>query len=325
MTYQIPRPISLGKLLTTDWPEEIFIEGGLLSRGDALLIAAESKAGKSTLIGGLIRQMIIGGNFLGFKVVKPLRVLYMQAELRESRLKERLIKTYSKLNNLAEHSYVWNTRGLVMIEENYDIVAESIQETKPDVVIIDPMVNFHNFDENSATQMTQFFRKLDRLQHDFNVALVMAQHFKKQQDGNPKNQTSLLEKMRGSSALRGWADTTIAVEGRTVSEYRRLEFDVRNSMGEIFYRMIKYNLNTREFDWHDPIANIKDKLVPHMRGGLRLTSEQFINLIIKECGPFVNHNRGRAFEFKRVLLERGFISELPEGKFNYVSMVEKAT
>lgn len=319
MAYEIPRPISFDKLLKTEWPEEIFIEGGILSRGDCLLIAAESKAGKSTLIAGLIRQMMTGGDFLGFKVIKPLRILYMQAELRESRLKERLIKTYSSLNGIASNSHVWNTRGLVMIEENYDIIAESIKTTQPDVVFIDPMVNFHNYDENNATQMTQFFRKLDRIQHEFNTAIVMAQHFKKSQDGNPKNQVSLLDRMRGSSALRGWADTTIAMEGRTVDEYRRLEFDVRNA-SEPFYRMIKYNQKTREFDWHDPIAQITAALPALMGGGVRMSSNEFITFLNLHFGHLTGRQRTRAFQVKTILLGTGFLREDISGKVHYISL-----
>lgn len=318
-SYSIPKPISLKTLLETDWPEEIFIEGGILSRGDCLLIAAESKAGKSTLIAGLIRQMMTGGDFLGFKVVKPLRVLYMQAELRESRLKERLIKTYASLNGIAMNSYVWNTRGLIMIEENYDILVEVLKETKPDVVFIDPMVNFHNFDENNATQMTQFFRKLDRIQHEFNTALVMAQHFKKVQDA--KARLPLLEMMRGSSALRGWADTTIAMEGRTHDEFRRLDFDIRNS-DEPVKRLIKYNSKTKEFDWHNPVATIAEGLKTTMSGGVKLSAGQFIDHLIQHHGEILGHNRPRAYEIKGVLIRTKVISEEKSGKNVFVSLQE---
>lgn len=315
--YSIPKPISIETLLKTNWPEEIFIEGGILSRGDCLLIAAESKAGKSTLIAGLIRQMITGGNFLGFRVTKPLRVLYMQAELRESRLKERLIKTYGSLNGAATTSFVWNTRGLIMIEENYDIIVEVLTETKPDVVFIDPMVNFHNFDENNATQMTQFFRKLDRIQHEFNTALVMAQHFKKQQDGNPRNKLPLLEMMRGSSALRGWADTTIAMEGRTADEYRRLDFDIRNS-DEPARRLVKYNRETKEFDWHDPIGILATTIAKTMAGGVRMSANQFVDHLIEHGGAIVGRQRTRAFEYKKLLTSTGVVKEEIQGKTHTV-------
>ena len=73
------KSISFNTLEQVDWPEDVFIEGGILSRGDTMLIAADSKGGKSTFICGMIRQIITGGNFLGFKVTRPLRVLYMQA------------------------------------------------------------------------------------------------------------------------------------------------------------------------------------------------------------------------------------------------------
>jgi hypothetical protein len=43
------KSISYNTLEQVDWPEDVFIEGGLLSRGDTMLVAADSKGGKSTL------------------------------------------------------------------------------------------------------------------------------------------------------------------------------------------------------------------------------------------------------------------------------------
>lgn len=305
-----PKPVSFSNLLDTDWPEEVFIDGGLFSRGDAMVIGAESKAGKSTLIMTLIRELITGGNFLGFKVVKPLKVLLMQAEIRESRLKERIIGKYSLLDKeLLNNSYAWNTRGLVMIERDFETVKAAIGDIRPDIVIIDPLINFHAYDENNATQMSSFFRKLDIIKSEFNLSLIMAQHFKK--SGGTKQKISLLEMIRGSSAIRGWADITIAIEGRTSHEYRNLEFDTRNS-DQPFKRMIKYNAKTKEFDWHDPISLIAEMLKKEM-GKDELNTNQVVQLIIKKCGHLVAKNRNKAFEAKDNLVRMSLLNEKEEG------------
>mgnify|MGYP001617014312 CR=1 FL=1 len=295
-----PEPISFEKLLDTEWPEEVFIEGGIYSRGDAMIIGAESKAGKSTLITSLIRELIIGGNFLGFKIVKPLKVLLMQAEIRESRLKERIILKYKDLDKeFLLNSYAWNTRGLILIERDYEVVREYIGKIMPDILIIDPLINFHTYDENSATQMANFFRKLDALKNEFNLSLIMAQHFKKQ-GGNKGGKISLLEMIRGSSSIRGWADITIAIEGRTTHEYRNLEFDTRNNDKPI-KRMIKYNPKTKEFDWHNPIELIFEMLKKHMKKE-EMNTNQVIGLMMAKCGHLISKNRNKAFEVKDTLI-----------------------
>jgi RecA-family ATPase len=293
-------PIPFSHLLQTQWPEDIFIEGGLLCRGDTLLVAAESKAGKSTLLSSLVRELIIGGNFLGFKVKHPLSVLYLQAELREARLKERFLPTYAVLSSEAlEKSFIWNTRGIILFGRDTDLIRKWIGELKPDVLLIDPFVNFHPYDENNATEMTKLTRLLDQIKSDFSLALILSHHFRKSL--SQKSTDSLLERIRGSSSLRGWVDTTIAMEGRRGrSEYRCLEFETRN-IDEPIRRLIKYNVKTKEFDWHDPVNEVYAVLREKMDTE-PIPTAQVIQLILKECGHLVSRNRTKAFEIKDILV-----------------------
>src|SRR3990167_5392345 len=275
------KSISYKTLESIDWPEDVFIEGGILSRGDTMLIGAESKGGKSTFIAGLIRQMITGGNFLGFKVTKPLKVFYMQAELRERRLKERLFPTYEKIpEEMKLNLYIWSTQGLVLFDEAHLSEIESeIVQIQPDVLIIDPMLNFHNYNENNSQEMAKFFRQLDYLKSVYDMAIIMAHHFRKAPQEEKKH-INLLECIRGSSALRGWAVTTIAMEGRGDSEYRDLAFDLRNS-DEPIKRTIHYNAAIKDFDWHDPLTTIQQWAIEYLdsRNGDSPKSEQFVSAI----------------------------------------------
>lgn len=282
-----------------------------------MLIGGESKGGKSTILANLIREMIEGGKFLGFKVAHPLNILLMQAELRESRLKARLLPKFSKVE---EHkllsSFVWNTRGLIMIERNKDEIEEAISACKPDVLVIDPIINFHDHEENDATAMANFFRVIDDIKHQHNLSVIMSHHFRKQKDN--ANATSLLESVRGSSAFRGWMDTTIVMEGRTKTEYRRVEFETRNS-DEPIKRIIKYNKETKEFDWENPLEAIYEMLCLKMGEG-RMSTTQVVNLILIHCGHLVSKNRTRAFDMKDLLLSTKQLSATEEGKTTYLEV-----
>lgn len=307
----LPSPIPFSALLDTDWPEETFIAGGLLARGDVLLVGAESKAGKSTLLSSLVRELMVGGNFLGFQVVKPLAILYLQAELRESRLKERLLPTYPQLPQLVlGHSYIWSTRGVLLLGRDTKLIAEWIAKLHPDVVLFDPLVNFHTYDENNATEMSKLTRLLDQIKSEFNCALILSHHFRKSL--NEKASVSLMERLRGSSALRGWVDTTIAMEGRTKTEYRRLEFDTRNS-DEPIRRLIRYNAKTKDFDWHDPVNEILAMLTEKLNS-YALPTNQVVQLILTECGHLVSKNRTKAFEVKDLLVTTGQLVATEEGR-----------
>ena len=309
--------ISFSNLLSTDWPEEIFIEGGLLSRGDKMLIGAEAKAGKSTLLTTLTRQFMIGGTFLGFKITKPFRVLLMQAELRESRLKERIIIKFQTIDDkFLTESYAWNTRGLIMFDTHFDLIKKNLSIIKPDVLIIDPFVNFHTASENDPIEITRIFRKLDILKEEFNMALILSQHFRKSSKDHPD---SLLEMIRGSSAFRAWPDTIIAIEGRTESGYRRLEFDIRNSDIPL-KRMIRYNSETKEFDSHDPILLVYESLKSSIPNGTELITTKFVDLIIAKCGHIVGKKRSVAFEIKDLLINSQMIRSREEGVRTFLSL-----
>ena len=309
--------VSFSNLIKTDWPEEIFIEGGLLSRGDKMLIGADAKAGKSTLLTTLIRQFLIGGNFLGFPIKKPLKVLLMQAELRESRLKERIIVKFKTIDEqFLEQSFAWNTRGLIMLDTHFNLIKDHLAKIKPDVTIVDPFINFHTAAENDPVEISRIFRKLDNLKEEFNMALILSQHFRK---ASKEYSDSLLDMIRGSSAFRAWPDTIIAIEGRTQSGYRRLEFDIRNSDTPL-KRMIKYNTETKEFDWHDPISLVYDLVKIDMSNGTEVTTNQFVELIIKKCGHIVGKKRQSAFEIKDLLISSQMIHSRIDGVRTLISI-----
>ena len=311
--------ISYHELLNTEWPEEIFIEGGLLSRGDTMLVGCESKGGKTTLLNDIRRALICGGDFLGYKVVKPLKVLSLQAELRESRLKERLAPTYIGMKEeFLINSRTWATKNQVIFGRDSNQIKEECAEFKPDILEIDPMINFHKYNENNATDMANFFRDIDEIKDKYNFAVIMAQHFKKA--GDPKMKTSLLDMIRGSTSMRGWASTTIAMEGRTATEYRELAIETRNS-DETIKRVIKYNKERKSFDWHNPVTIIGEWAVKYLDklNGSKPTTNEFIKAMLIHNGDLLSHNRQKAFDIKNMLSNTNIIKNVPDGKYVRIS------
>jgi RecA-family ATPase len=312
--------ISLTELFETEWQEDEYIEGGFLSRGDSFLIGGESKAGKSTLLAGFNRELIIGGSFLGFKVSRPLRVLYIQAELREKRLKQRFQVAFKDVSPEHQENFkIWTTRNKILINRDIDKINYEILAFNPDVVEFDPFLNFHNLEENSSTHMGELFRMIDKIKSDHDIAIGIAQHFRKAPQ-DKKVKVSLLESIRGSSAMRGWADSTIAMEGRTETEYRELEFEFRN-MDEPMKRIIKYNKDTKQFDWHDPIAIISRQLQEHFKS--EVSTKTFIQYLLNHHGQLLSNNREKAFSIKSILLNTNIIKTRRDGKNLFISMNHK--
>ena len=286
-----------------------------------MLVGCESKGGKTTLLNDIRRALISGGSFLGFKVVRPLKVLSLQSEIREGWLKKRLLPTYNGMNeSFLKNSRTWATRNKIIFGRDSSKIAEECKEFKPDILEIDPMINFHKYNENNATDMANFFRDVDLIKDDFNLSVIMAQHFKKA-NTDPKVKTSLLDMIRGSTSMRGWASTTIAMESRTPTEYRELAIETRNS-DEMIKRIIKYNKETKSFDWHNPVSIIGAWTVKYLSNtnGDLPTTEEFIKAMLNSHGDLLSHNRHKAFDIKNILSNTRVIKNIPKGKFNFISI-----
>ena len=206
-----------------------------------------------------------------------------------------------------------------MLEQDSNLIRQQIAELRPDVLMIDPLLNFHTYDENNATEMAKLFRVMDRIKVDFELSLILSHHYRKK-ERQGKAQESLMEMIRGSSALRGWVDTTIAIEGRGKSEYRRLEFETRNS-DEPIRRLIRYNMATKAFDWHDPLAAVYEMLAIKMNGE-EMPTAQVIQLILTECGDLVSRNRTKAQEVKDLLIHTNQLIPREDGPKVFLKLAE---
>jgi hypothetical protein len=189
-------------------------------------------------------------------------------------------------------------------------VSDTLDKVKPDIWCIDPMANFHDSDENSSTDMMKFFRLLDKVKEKHNLAIIMSTHFRK---ASANKNVSVLQMIRGSSALRGWADTNLAIEGNQGDKCQHLEFELRNS-DKIHKRILYYNKATREFDWEDPIVVCGAWALKYF-DGMEIKVTTFIKELLSHCGDKLSNNKGKAYKVKEQLVQDGVFEEIEDGKY----------
>jgi hypothetical protein len=86
---EMPDALSLTNLLALELPEQKWVIGDLLHAEGLSLLFAPQKAGKSTLIGNLVRSLADGSRFLGmFEVPTPVNVGVIDTESGDRRLQE---------------------------------------------------------------------------------------------------------------------------------------------------------------------------------------------------------------------------------------------
>jgi hypothetical protein len=74
----------------------------------------------------------------------------------------------------------------------------------PRLLILDPLVRLHRSDENSAAEMSSLLGELRALQREYDLAIVLVHHLRKNAPRAPDGQA-----LRGSGDLHAWGDSNL--------------------------------------------------------------------------------------------------------------------
>jgi RecA-family ATPase len=346
------RSIDYTDLLEREWPTDVIIgvpgapEDSILCRGDRLVLAGEQKSGKSVLLAQMIRGLCLGTDFLGFPIPRPRRVLYIQAELREGRLKKRYLPWHIMAQSQDVQIprgmfHVWSTNGPMYLTgyrqrmreadvgyHGLEMLYPEIEELQPDVVVLDPLASFHDSNENSNSEMKEFMDEIDKLKHHVNperggIAVVIAHHFRKAGFEEKRANMPLIDRLRGSSALAGWADSLLCLGLRDEPDHKYIEFVLRDTDTQP-QRELTYNYQTKSFDWHDPRLIVEDwaREFINAQPGQRASSTEFC-LAMKEKFPDMQWGRNWmtvAIAMKNRLINARVVREVRDGRFLWLQM-----
>ncbi|HNR71733.1 MAG TPA: AAA family ATPase [Verrucomicrobiota bacterium] len=83
-------------------------------------------------------------------------------------------------------------------------LTQTIQEQRPVLLILDPLIRLHRLDENDATQIAALLSYLRDLQRQFQLAVLLVHHARKDSHSSRPGQA-----LRGSSELHGWGDSNL--------------------------------------------------------------------------------------------------------------------
>jgi RecA-family ATPase len=227
-------------------PQPYLIGRGVMPAGGKIIIGGEAKSNKSWLVLCIALDLVRGRPIFGahFKsgkpvlpVARPYRVLYLDQELGDQGLRERIVGpdeghpglvTDIDCTGLELYVKPKDTAMRLDTPDGRDFVDGEVTMSKPDVVFADPLTKFHLSDENSAQEMSAVLRAADHVIEKHGVAMCFVHHTSKpfkddmRQGGN---------RLRGSSAIFGDIDTYIEVT-RLSNEHHpepvlRLDFTLR--------------------------------------------------------------------------------------------------
>ena len=129
------------------------------------------KIGKSHWLGAFATAAATGTEFMGKSFPRPLKVMWLQAEIIEAYITERVnlyltpYETQSEyIDALGDNLIVsGRLRKNLLKDSDIDMVSEEIAFHKPDIVMLDPFINFFDGEENSNADIHKLLGRVDRL------------------------------------------------------------------------------------------------------------------------------------------------------------------
>ena len=205
---------------------------GVIERGANGFLAAPPKAGKSWATIDLAISLALGCDWLGFRVPEAVKVALVSREDNPSLTAWRIRKLFAGKScqtpaGLIELNLHVNSRqqSAELMLDNREQMAHLMAELRalrPSFVIFDVFNVLHAADENDNQEMRTVLRQLSLIQPKIGCGIGVVHHY------NKSDQGSMTQRLRGSSAIAGWAEWLIGVsmadeETRT----RRMDFELK--------------------------------------------------------------------------------------------------
>jgi hypothetical protein len=207
-------PVARAAEIATDEGRPRWLIDGLWSAEGVGIIGGAPKCCKTWLALDLAVSVATGTDAIGrFPVVGPGAVLLYGAEDAAVRLRDRL-------------DAIAGSRGLALASVDVRLILapslrldaerdlarlrRTLDEHRPRLLILDPLVRLHRIDENSAGEMSVLLGELRALQRERELAIVLVHHLRK--NSGPAGQEGLA--LRGSGDLHAWGDSNLYLRRR---------------------------------------------------------------------------------------------------------------
>jgi 5S rRNA maturation endonuclease (ribonuclease M5) len=204
-------PRTAPQLISEKLPDRLWIWEKYIPAGGLVLLCGHPKAGKSTLIYHLIKSVLAGELFLGFKTTK-VPVLIIAVEEHAEDISDRLIS----LGLAAVDSLHVHCAPLRSSVTEFQGIKRFVQSQKIGLIIVDTLARFWNVrEENAAGEVGAEMDPILDLARTTNAAVLLIHHARKS-DGNDGTE------IRGSGDLLAVADAGLVLKPNKGSDTQRV-------------------------------------------------------------------------------------------------------
>ena len=201
-------PVQRASQLSTTGPQTQWLVEGLWAEQAVGILGGEPKCCKSFLALDIALSVASGTACLRqFPVRRSGKVLLFPAEDSLAIVRQRLegIAAAAQVSFPALPVEVITAPSLRLdTPTDRQRLSATVQNLQPILLILDPLIRLHRVDENDATQIGGLLSYLRELQRQFQLAVILVHHARKDSNGSRPGQA-----LRGSSELHGWGDSNL--------------------------------------------------------------------------------------------------------------------
>lgn len=247
----LPRCLSAAEFLAVQRPPIQYHIDGILPHGGKMTFSAAAKFGKSMWAIQVGLALAAGRcEWLGWKFGEPSRVLYVQAEIMDGLVENRLRWMARSMPVQIDKARAFDNfiireinagRPSLMGQEARKAFEATLGMAKPQVVILDPLAALcPGLEENEASAMTLILDYISDITQKFNCAVILIHHHSKAGGA------------RGSSVFEAWPESDLQAswlseDDRTVA---RVAAKLRCSYAP---RPLYWKMFTSEDPWFEPM------------------------------------------------------------------------
>ncbi|MCP4476892.1 MAG: AAA family ATPase [Planctomycetaceae bacterium] len=214
---------------------ETFWQDHVLFRGAVFLMAGPPKVGKSTLFLQMAKAAAIGGEFFGHQFERPIKVLWIQAEIAGHYVTDRVNTVAEDLSIQDRAVFKKNFRATgrldLAIDQDKDFskITAMVNKFQADLVCIDPLINFSSVNENDNTEVRGLMRRIVALTKVLrDESAVAFLHHTSKPNNSKFGSKEPFDMIRGAGAIRGAYDTGIVLTDEPKNKMIRVTYETRN-------------------------------------------------------------------------------------------------
>jgi hypothetical protein len=210
-----PTPWPLPEFLKLDIPPVEYFVKDILQKNGKAMISAAPNVGKSILVQNMALDIASGKSLFMEKFpVASGKVLYLDLEMGDSSLQERFQKMCDAKTISGDNLYLKYLPTLNLLEEpSRKLIEAWLEESKIQVLILDPLGNAWAGDESKQEQVGQLTAYLNTLIKKFGISILVVHHWRKA----TKDFKSGGQMAAGSYKWEAWLDTHVTLEGQSSS------------------------------------------------------------------------------------------------------------